>query len=492
MPVDPAAAALAKKFEPILLFHPSETFFPIDPKFYLERCALWRSKPHARSFFPGGAVQEKKDWGEPTPGFPRRPQLAKGELAVFKNEVTPGQRWLGEIDGSGQSPFLIVPEPPTERPLSEDRFLQLAGWEPFFGAPSEVTATSDNHRPTLDANVYNMALQGSSFWYYAEYFTNQQLLAQFANQSPHGIDLFRAVINNARFSAPRLLVYHFFYALHEEPLRGCAKGDGPTFATFAGEWSSVAILVDSADNPLFIGLTSRNVGDPTSIAGGENRVGMIVRPWKDVDRVSDHPKIFVSHGTHGNYLTAGVHDLAPFTPGDIDLNQGTCGEIETLDDVIPSEDEADDPGSEGFSGWSLALSAIVSIALTFGILWGGLTTGSRFGHAATSPNRKPQDETGGGPLGFSLILRPAGLFVPELSAALRTEEWLTKMPAATDNPRYDFIVDRDTQLWWPPRGRSPGYAGRWGPRVTNDPKDRRSGMRCPPFALMALEGIARL
>ena len=61
MPVDPAAAALAKKFEPILLFHPSETFFPIDPKFYLERCALWRSKPHARSFFPGGAVQEKKD-----------------------------------------------------------------------------------------------------------------------------------------------------------------------------------------------------------------------------------------------------------------------------------------------------------------------------------------------------------------------------------------------------------------------------------------------
>ena len=111
--------------------------------------------------------------------------------------------------------------------------------------------------------------------------------------------------------------------------------------------------------------------------------------------------------------------------------------------------------------------------------------------SAIDPNRKPQDETGGGPLGFGLILRPAGLFVQEQAAALRTEDWPTKMPSAADNPRFDFIVDRDTQLWWPPRGASRGYAGRWGPRVTNDPKDRRSGMRCPPFALMVLEGIAR-
>jgi hypothetical protein len=109
---------------------------------------------------------------------------------------------------------------------------------------------------------------------------------------------------------------------------------------------------------------------------------------------------------------------------------------------------------------------------------------------ALEPNRKPQDDTGG-PL-FGLILRPAGLFVPEQASAQRVEDWPTKTPEPAAKPRYDFIVDRETQLWWPPRDKSRGYAGRWGPRVTNDPKTRRSGMRCPSFALMFLEGIAKL
>jgi hypothetical protein len=473
------AIGLAKRFEPILLFHPDERFFPIDPKFYLERCALWRSDPPS---------DNKQNWGEPPrTTFPRHPHIEKGQIAGLKDEAGGGKTWIGEPSN------LVIPEQETERPLGEDRFLQLTGWEPFVAAPNEVTATSKNRHPTLDANFYNGALQGGRPWYYAEYLNNQQLLAQFGKKTPNGLDLFRAVINNRRLGEPRLLIYHFFYALHEEPLRGCeTAGEGQTFATFAGEWASVAILINSANEPLFIGLTSRNVGDPTSIPTQENRIGMVVHPWKDVNRVGDHPKIFVSRGTHGNYLTMGPHDLKPFTPGDIDLNQGTCAQIEKLDDVIPGGEEVSTEGKDSKPAiiiTKLVLS-LFFVPLTFWAtgedIWG------TFGEfiPAIDPNRKPQDETGG-PL-FGLILRPAGLFVPEQASAQRTEDWQTKMPGLTDKPRFDFIVDRETQLWWPPRDASRGYAGRWGPRVTNDPKTRRSGMRCPSFALLFLEAIARL
>jgi hypothetical protein len=492
---NPEAAALAKLFEPILLFHPDEKFFPVDPKLYLERSALWRSKPHISDVSPSAAATEKANWGEPPAGFPRKPQLAKGEIAALEREVTGGKTWLGEQASSGQSPFLVIPEPPTERPLGEDRFLQLTGWEPYVDAPNEVTSSSLNRHPTISPNLYNGALVGGKPWYYVEYLTNQELLSQFGLQTPSGLDLFRAVINNERLSQPRLLVFHFLYALHDEPLRGCEEaGEGKLFGTFAGEWSSVSILINSAQEPTFIGITSRNVGDPKSILGEENRIGMTVRPWKAVDAIGGHPKIFVSNGTHGNYLTPGPKSLAPFTPGDIDLNMGTCAQIETLDDVIPGGEEVDTPGKPPAISFTVvwgALAVNVLLGLLFAMI--DLFDGGSFGSfiPAIDPNRAPQDETGGGAAGFGLILRPAGLFVPEQAAAQRTEDWATKTPDVNDNPSYDFIVDRDAQVWWPPRGSSPGYAGRWGPSVTNDPKSRRSGMRCPPFALMMLEGVAR-
>jgi hypothetical protein len=488
MSIDPEASDVAQRFEPILLFHPDENFFPIDPKFYLERCALWRSEPPSH---------DKNNWGElPHTTFPRKPQLAKGTLAALEDErdVSPGGKtWIGFTDSNGKSPFLVVPEQETERPLSEDRFLQLTGWEPFVSPPDEVTATSNNRHPTLGANFYNGALQGGHPWYYAEYLSNQQLIAQFKDTKPNGLNLSKAVIDNPKLSLPKLLIYHFFYALHEEPLRGCEEaGEGQTFATFAGEWTSVAILLNSANEPLHIGLTSRNVGAPTSIPTLEDRIGMIVRPWKDVNRVGEHPKIFVSRGTHSNYLKTGPHALKPFTPGDIDLNQGTCAQIETLDDVIPGGEGT--PATEGTDAdWVLIFIKMFG-TLGAHMEWaeeeGAFAKFGTLAVPAIDPNRQPQDDTGG-PL-FGLILRPAGLFVPEQAAAQRTENWQTKMPEPTDKPRYDFIVDRDKQLWWPPRGASRGYAGRWGPRVTNDPKRRRSGMRCPPFALLFLEGIAKL
>ncbi|MCC7367761.1 MAG: hypothetical protein IT306_05030 [Chloroflexi bacterium] len=479
MSINPEAVTLAKRFEPILLLHADERYFPIDPKFYLERCALWRSAPGS---------DKKADWGEaPRTVFPRRPQIAKGKIAGLKDEASGGTVWIGEPSN------LVIREAEQDRPPSEDRFMELDGWEPSVPSPNEVTATSNNRHPSLsDPERYATALQGAKPWYYVEYFNNQQLLREFGQRTPNGLDLFR-VITNARLSAPKLLVFHFFYALHEEPLRGCEEaGEGQTFATFAGEWTSVAVLLNSANEPLYIGLTSRNVGDPTSVPTEEHRLGMIVRPWKDVERIGEHPKIYVSRGTHGNYLTTGLHDAQPFTPGDIDISQGTCAQIEALDDVIAggeAETIEGESGSPGIIVLKILGSMVVLPATPWLIgedMWGTFATEI----PAIEPNRKPRDETGG-PL-FGLILKPDGVFVPEQASAQRTVAWPTAMPAEGVRPRYDFVVDRETQAWWPPLGANPGYVGRWGPRVTNDPKRRRSGMRCPTFSLMFLQALATI
>jgi hypothetical protein len=36
--------ALARKFEPIVIFHPDERFFPCDAKRYVEHCAMWKAE----------------------------------------------------------------------------------------------------------------------------------------------------------------------------------------------------------------------------------------------------------------------------------------------------------------------------------------------------------------------------------------------------------------------------------------------------------------
>jgi hypothetical protein len=218
MSIDPEAIVMAKRFEPILLFHAGERFFPRDPKLYLERSALWRSVPPS---------DKKKDWGEPTgPSFPRKPQLPKGTIAAIKDEAASGKTWIGETAGGGTSPFLVIEEPPDQRPLSEDRFLQLTGWEPFLSPPGEVMPMTVNRHPTLDRSFYDGALLGGRPWYYAEYFNHQQLLKLVKNKTPHGLDLFR-LVTDGRLGFPNLLVYYFFYLLHEEPLRGCEEaGEG--------------------------------------------------------------------------------------------------------------------------------------------------------------------------------------------------------------------------------------------------------------------------
>ena len=74
-------------------------------------------------------------------------------------------------------------------------------------------------------------------------------------------------------------------------------------------------------------------------------------------------------------------------------------------------------------------------------------------------------------------------------------DWNVERFTATDRRVYDYLVSRPAQVWWTPRRRAasplegPGWIGRWGPRVTNDPFNRRAGGKCPDFATMFLEAL---
>jgi hypothetical protein len=66
-------------------------------------------------------------------------------------------------------------------------------------------------------------------------------------------------------------------------------------------------------------------------------------------------------------------------------------------------------------------------------------------------------------------------------AGANLQDWLSQQGfVSPDGRRSDFIVDRNSQLWWPGDFQG-GYQGRWGPRVEADPFDRRAGMKFPTF-----------
>jgi hypothetical protein len=482
---NPAVQALAKKFEPVLLFHPDETMLPVDPKWYLERSSLWRASP--------GPFDDKANWGEaPQTVFPRTPQVERGKLAALQNEAA-GATWLGALGADA----LVIKRPEGERPRPiEERFLEFAGWDTPVEPPNEVTSASVNRHAALRPVDYSSPLKGSQPWYYVEFMTNQDLLGYSKSRTPHGLDLFRLVADNPRLSAPSALVYHFLYPLHYEGLEGCeAAGEGANFASFGGEWSSMAVLIDSSGEPLFIGLTSRNIGDPAILGDEDQRVGMSVYKWTDAKTVgtgadANHPLLYVSLGTHGLYLSAGSgsHAVQPFSAG-ISAGGGSCGAVETLDDVI-SGDVLISQTPPQPNPPTAAVVVAKLIALVIGWIWLGVeeTNAKGFGAAVPAvPNPSSVDETG--TTTFGTILGPPGISVSDVTST-RQLEWQVNPFTAPDKRKYDLVIDRNTQVWWAPRTETVGFDGRWGPRVTNDPNNRRAGMRCPDFMVMFLEAVA--
>src|ERR1700733_10925652 len=162
-------------------------------------------------------------------------------------------------------------------------------------------------------------LNGSQFWYHAEFFDTPRLQNLFTELVRSGSafnfnNLFGSAPGNPPvLTDPALICYYLFYPAHEESLSGCEYAPGQIvdtardFASFAGEWTCIALLLDRPNAtspyvPKWAGLTNRNVGK-TSVKGEEVRSTMRLLPWGAMDLYQvTHPRFFVGRGSHGLYL----------------------------------------------------------------------------------------------------------------------------------------------------------------------------------------------
>src|SRR5262245_35262164 len=134
MPATPEQLALAKTYEPILLFHPGEPYQMVDAKRWFESSALWPSQSQ---------FDDKAKWGfgpdpaNPSVVFPRVPLLAPGLASLISSETQPPQVNVTQDPGK----YFLTHE--GEREL----FLEFTGWEDA----NEVSANSANLSAHLTA-----------------------------------------------------------------------------------------------------------------------------------------------------------------------------------------------------------------------------------------------------------------------------------------------------------------------------------------------------
>jgi hypothetical protein len=316
-----------------------------------------------------------------------------------------------------------------------------------------------------------------------------------------GVD-FTALLRSV-VSAPRLILYYFFYPGHEQELLGCeiAVGAGRD-ANFSGDWGCVAVLMDG-DAPAWIGHTTHNAGLVEAVVDS-TRMGMLVSPWREALRDGQHPFVFVSKGTHGHYLTAGDKNRPSFSPGGTDVSKTSCGAVE---DAYKAYLEAIKAANEAFDLADTATDALVSLAkIVAGAAVagpGGALVGvfASLAEAIASdptsldvprplPAAPPVDQLPArtGPNATAVVGRaivPEGMVLPPDIQAIETLQWASR-EIMVDNRVYPFVVLRREQPWWPASESQDeaGYEGRWGTRVQADKMGRRCGMQFPDFRAM--------
>ena len=489
--------ALVQRFEPLLHFHKDERFFPSDAKRYMEQSELW---PVVGDLTVDNGAQRtlKENWGS-LAGDHRIPMLPRGAIAAEAGE--PGTF----IDTSG--PFVADDG-------LEERFLNLAGWR----GGDVVNATSENGYADLDRifTLYNSApadggnaiLASSQFWYHAEFFTADRLGNLLRSQIQQG-DAVLEVLNRIA-TDPALLCYYFFFPGHEEGLTGCAGNAAISWASCAGSWQCLAILLDRVNpdadyEPKFAAVTNR-LFRANGFIGQEPRVGMIsnVLSWEKMPAVGEHPMLFVAKGTHGLYFSNIDQTFIMSAPDDPSVRN--CGVYEG----IAGFDS--DTGSSDLD--SILLTKVLGGAGLGGVL-GAIGPGAIVGliaaavegdvaaqNLSTSEGAPASDELPQTQIGR--VLRPPGVNSPFAPDA-RGPIW----PRFTDDPnnplvtisggrRFSLIVgtaadpfgQSSRPAWLPGDDGSSGFRGRWGNRVTRDPFSRRAGSHFYDFANMFLRALA--
>jgi hypothetical protein len=485
---------LVRRFEPILIFAHLERFFPSDAKRYIESCALWQAE------YP---LDKKDSWGGKGNRFKRKPMIKRGKIAASEapGEIGPGETYLGTQEGS-VFPFLID--------NGEQRFLDRGGWE---DGP-EVSQTSENRYAELDfvANIYSV---DPVFWYHAEFFNTERLRKLMVPQvSSKDLDLSN-IFKKMAPRNPALLCYYFFFPGHDESLpEPCdKKKTGKAYASFGGEWACMAILLERENEskeyqPVYIGHTGRfNAGTRQGL-DSEGRIGMSVAKWRvktDVhaqllpETIGDHPQIWVSRGVHSLYLQPGTRIIKPYLP---EASPVGCGDFDSPDALKAFRDSLPAPKDEGSpaAAWAkivaggllggfpgLVVGAVLTAleALPPGSGFTGVATGS------SSPKKPATDVVEEPGIFLGMIVGPRDLAINAIDFPANLIPWSVGQNVEVGDRHYDFIVDRESQIWWPSDDGKSGYRGRWGPLVADDRFKRRSGMRFPEFWRMFFVALAK-
>ncbi len=506
---------LARRFEPILHFHPQERFFPSDAKRYIEHCALWR----ARSPF-----DKKESWGLTFASFPRGPMIDHKKIAASNQpgEVRQGDKFLGEVRQS-DFPFLVDT-------IRELRFFELAGWkipagftengEPIVAGHHEggVTETSINRYSDRDevARLYNTnaepQLTNSRFWYHAELFDTQRLRVLTARDDPSLPipDLLSRVFSRLVSRNPALLCYYFFFPAHDESLAAPCDSEvsGKEFASFAGEWACMAILLVRPSEtvqyqPTWIGFTGRRNAGSLQALDPEKRIGMSVHRWGRTEvhqadlpeTVGDHPKLFVAAGTHSLYLQPGTHSVQPYPPESFPQ---WCGQFDSPDALDQHRKSHPPPEQKSSTAAWIKILGGFRLGGVPGLLAGaawaaleGLPLGPGIDAVGTAPDpSQPTPDVAPGPGAFGKVVHPKDLPLTDPPGA-EFVKWAADENVEVAGRHYNFIVNRSAQVWWPSDDGRSGYRGRWGPLVTKDPVTRRSGMRFPEFWRMFFKALVQ-
>jgi hypothetical protein len=471
---------LVRRFEPVLFFHPEEAFFPVDAKRYIEHAALWAAT---------SSYDDKNNWGgnlgDP---FPRKPMVMAGKLGAVDGE---NDEYLGKaeylVDGAGV-----------------ERFLELGGWKTKLETPeADVTSGSGNiyaDRKTIN-DQYNdvAALKASQFWYHAEVFDTPRLKTLADRVKQPDLGKIVALLHN-----PVLLCYYLFFAAHEQPTDdgNCRNTEAKEVGCHAGDWQCIAIMLDAEGGdlararPQFFGCTGVRPGvDRPHQFDDENRMVMKVEAWRPAfgpttrlpEVTGDHPRLYVSRGSHSLWMTSGNQTVNRY----LDENEPTyCGLYDSPSVAPPPPEPEDTTVQDGAMLAKLAAGlALGGIGVFAGLvaafaeyMIANIGSGLILVVARDEPDRGPAGA------GAGRTVRPAGVSVPD--GGTDVVDWRAGT-LTLDGRRYDFLVDRATQVWWPADNPEvPSFRGRWGQRVTNDYLPRRAGPRFPDFAMMFLKALS--
>jgi hypothetical protein len=494
----PEQIQLIRDHEPALYFvgqpgqKGAERFFPSDAKRYLEHSALYR----ARTPF-----LTRPDWGTPV--------VEAGKLGAFEGEkeVYIGQQTGGVPDylaaPAGQEGFLVVREPSAGETSGWDQ----GGYLEYRDRHADLDRLAARYEE-------EQKLKESRFWYHGEYFDAARLRRLFGDAMDPGNNpinfnqLFtpgpdgRPVLRD-----PALICYYLFYPGQEESLAGCVAPDGTIyesaedFASFAGAWSCISILLDrpspgAAHAPKWVGMSTRNTG-VINVGGREIRVGMRLLPWSAMQTFEGaHPRFYVAQGNHTLYLPGETPPpVVPLTSAD--PGAAFCGSATR---IVSSGSSL--PGNP-FAGPILVGKVVAGAAAGGGIfgpigaglgaaagaIWGiaELTNTSDETITYVQPPSSPTVDTTS-PAG--LVIHPVGKRPAEVDAS-RAVTWANLDNVEVEDRKYPWLVDRETQVLWGEDPVRPGYTGRWGPRVVEDTETRRAGMKFPKFWEVFFDALVR-